>query len=68
MKAIVNTEYGSPDVLRLSDVAKPAPQAGEVLVKVHATSLNAADRLILSGKPFIVRLSTGCLLYTSRCV
>ena len=59
MKAIVNTEYGSPDVLRLSDVAKPAPQAGEVLVKVHATSLNAADRLILSGKPFIVRLSTG---------
>ena len=59
MKAIVNTEYGSPDVLRLSDVAKPAPQAGEVLVKVHATSLNAADRLILSGKPLIVRLSTG---------
>jgi NADPH:quinone reductase-like Zn-dependent oxidoreductase len=59
MKAIVNTEYGSPDVLRLSEVAKPAPQAGEVLVKVHATSLNAADRLILSGKPFIVRLSTG---------
>ncbi len=59
MKAIVNTEYGSPDVLRLSEVAKPAPQEGEVLVKVHATSLNAADRLILSGKPFIVRLSTG---------
>ena len=59
MKAIVNTEYGSPNVLRLSEVATPAPRAGEVLVKVHATSLNAADRLILSGKPLIVRLSTG---------
>jgi NADPH:quinone reductase-like Zn-dependent oxidoreductase len=59
MKAIVYTQYGSPDVLHLQDVAKPAPAAGELLVKVHATGLNAADRLSLSGKPFITRLFTG---------
>jgi NADPH:quinone reductase-like Zn-dependent oxidoreductase len=61
MKAIVYTQYGSPDVLQLKEVAKPQPAAGEVLVKVHATGLNAADRLALSGKPYIVRLSVGGL-------
>jgi len=59
MKAIIYTEYGSPDVLRLSEVAKPAPRDNEVLVKVMATGLNAADRYKLSGKPFIARLMTG---------
>ena len=62
MKAIVNTEYGSPDVLRLSEVEKPTPRDGELLVKVQAVGLNAADRLALSGKPLIVRLSMGGLL------
>ena len=61
MKAIVYTQYGSPDVLQLTEVPKPQPAAGEVLVKVHATTLNAADRLALSGKPLIVRLSMGGL-------
>lgn len=59
MKAIVYTEYGSPDVLRLSEVAKPTPKDDEVLVKVQATGLNAADRYALSGKPFIARLMIG---------
>jgi NADPH:quinone reductase-like Zn-dependent oxidoreductase len=49
MKAIVCTEYGSPDVLQLKDVAKPTPKDDEVLVKVHAASLNAADFEILRG-------------------
>ena len=61
MKAIVYTQYGSPDVLQLKEVAKPQPAAGEVLVKVHATGLNAADRYALAGKPFIARLMTGGL-------
>ena len=43
MKAIVCEEYGPPDLLQLRDVAKPIPTDDEVLVKVHATSLNAAD-------------------------
>jgi len=49
MKAIVQTEYGSPDVLRLKDVPKPTPKDDEVLVKIHAASLNAADFEILRG-------------------
>jgi NADPH:quinone reductase-like Zn-dependent oxidoreductase len=49
MKAIVCTRYGSPDVLQLKEVAKPIPKEDEVLVKVHAASLNAADFEILRG-------------------
>jgi NADPH:quinone reductase-like Zn-dependent oxidoreductase len=53
MKAIVCREYGSSDVLKLEDVPKPSPKAGEVLVKVHAAALNAADMEILKGVPVI---------------
>jgi NADPH:quinone reductase-like Zn-dependent oxidoreductase len=55
MKAIVCTEYGSPDVLQLKEVAKPAPKENEVLARVHAASLNAADLETLRGV-FIVRM------------
>ena len=56
MKAMVCTKYGSPDVLQLKEVAKPAPKQDEVLVKVHAASLNAADLETLRGE-FIVRIA-----------
>jgi len=49
MKAIVCTKYGPPDVLQLKEVARPTPKDDEVLVKVQATSLNAADFEILRG-------------------
>jgi NADPH:quinone reductase-like Zn-dependent oxidoreductase len=49
MKAIVCTEYGSPDVLQRKEVPKPIPKEDEVLVQVHATSLNAADFENLRG-------------------
>lgn len=58
MKAIVHTRYGSPDVLQVVDVAKPAPRAGEVLVKVAATAVNQADNHLLSGS---LRFSSGLL-------
>jgi NADPH:quinone reductase-like Zn-dependent oxidoreductase len=55
MKAVVYTRYGPPDVLRLTDVEMPAPKDNEVLVKVHAVSLNASDWEMLQGKPLYSR-------------
>lgn len=59
MKAIVYTQYGSPDALQLKEVATPAPKDDEVLIAVRATGLNAADRYLLRGRPAIVRLYGG---------
>ena len=59
LKEIVRSEYGSPDVLQLREVAKPAPQDSEVLVRVHASSVNMADVDYLLGRPKIARLGTG---------
>src|SRR6184192_2895701 len=59
MKAIVYTQYGSPDVLQLKEVAKPTPQDNEVLVQVHAASVNAADWHLMRGTPFLARLVNG---------
>ena len=61
MKAIVYTEYGSPDVLELKEVVKPTPKDDEVLVKVYAVSANAADLHLLRADPFLIRLSSGLL-------
>jgi NADPH:quinone reductase-like Zn-dependent oxidoreductase len=56
VKAVVYTRYGSPDVLRLADVPKPNPADDEVLVKLHAVSLNLSDWETLRGKPFYSRI------------
>ena len=61
MRAIVYHTYGSPDVLKLEEVQKPVPRDDEVLVKVHAASVNAGDWHLLRAKPFLVRLSSGLL-------
>ncbi|MHC4325537.1 MAG: NAD(P)-dependent alcohol dehydrogenase [Planctomycetota bacterium] len=61
MKAIVYTKYGPPDVLQLKEVEKPTPKEDEVLVKVHATSVNYSDWAFVRGKPFLVRLVSGLL-------
>src|SRR5438552_5533465 len=56
MRAIVYHTYGSTDVLKLEEVQKPVPQDDEVLVKIHATSVNAGDWHLLRAKPFLMRL------------
>lgn len=56
MKAIVQHEYGSPDVLKLEQVAKPTPTDDQVLVKVLAVSVNLSDWEGLTGKPLYARL------------
>src|SRR5271155_1914903 len=59
MKAVVYRCYGTPQVLKLEDVAKPVPADDELLVKVHAASLNPLDWHYMSGTPYIVRLDAG---------
>ena len=59
MKAILRSRYGPPDVLELRDIATPVPGVGEVLVRVHAASVNRADLDYLTGIPFLTRMGTG---------
>ena len=59
MKAIVYQKYGSPDVLELQEIDKPAVKDGEVLVRVHAASVNPIDWHFLRGTPFVVRILAG---------
>ncbi len=59
MKAIVHTKYGSPDVLQFKEVEKPRPMDHQLLIKVHAASVNTLD-LALRG-PFLARIITGGL-------
>ncbi len=61
MKAIVCTKYGPPDVLQLKEVARPIPKDNEVLIKIHATTVNRTDCGILRAKPFILRFFTGLI-------
>ncbi len=59
MKAIVYKKYGSPDVLHLEEIEKPTPNDDEILVKVHATTVNRTDCATVRAKPFFMRLATG---------
>jgi NADPH:quinone reductase-like Zn-dependent oxidoreductase len=59
MKAIVRHRYGSPDLLELTNVAKPVVDDDSVLVRVRAASVNAYDWHVLRGRPYLVRMLTG---------
>jgi NADPH:quinone reductase-like Zn-dependent oxidoreductase len=61
MKAIVYKKYGSPDVLQMEEVEKPAPNENQVLIKVHAASINAGDYRTMRADPFLIRLMSGLL-------
>ena len=62
MKAIVCTKYGLPDVLKIEEVPKPIPGDDEVLVEVHAASVNYSTTAFVTGKPFAARLMGGGIL------
>jgi NADPH:quinone reductase-like Zn-dependent oxidoreductase len=59
MKAVVYDRYGSPDILRLADVAQPVPKEDEVLVKIHATTVTRTDCGLRSAEYFFSRFITG---------
>lgn len=61
MKAIICPRYGSPDVLQLREVMKPIPHEDEVLIQIHAASVNSRDLRMLRAKPFFMRLMPGSL-------
>ncbi len=66
MKAIVCPRYGRPDLLRVEEVDKPTPRAGQVLIQVRAASLNAYDAGFLRGRPVFLRLFIGLRRPRSR--
>ena len=56
MKAIIAEQYGSPDVLKFTTVAKPSPKSNEVLIHVRASSVNSADHRLMRATPAWVRV------------
>jgi NADPH:quinone reductase-like Zn-dependent oxidoreductase len=59
MRAVVHDRYGPPDVLRLEEVERPVPADDEVLVRIHATTVNRTDCGVRAASPFITRFFTG---------
>ena len=59
MKAAIRSKYGPPEVISIEEVKIPTPRENEVLVRVHAATVNRTDCAILGGKPWVMQLFTG---------
>jgi NADPH:quinone reductase-like Zn-dependent oxidoreductase len=59
MKAVIQTGYGGPEILELQDVEQPSIGPNEVLVRVRAASIHVGDWILMTGKPFVMRMATG---------
>jgi NADPH:quinone reductase-like Zn-dependent oxidoreductase len=57
MRAIVHARYGTPDVLTLGEIERPVPGDHEVLVRVHAAGASIGDHHVVTGRPYLIRLS-----------
>jgi NADPH:quinone reductase-like Zn-dependent oxidoreductase len=57
MRAIVHARYGTPDVLAYEEVARPVPGDEDVLVRVHAAGASVGDHHVVTGTPYVIRLS-----------
>jgi NADPH:quinone reductase-like Zn-dependent oxidoreductase len=57
MRAIVHSQYGTPNLLTFGEVQRPVPGEEEVLVRVHAAGVNTGDHHVVTGKPYLIRLS-----------
>jgi NADPH:quinone reductase-like Zn-dependent oxidoreductase len=59
MKAVIQRRYGGPEILELQDVERPPVGEGDVLVRVHSASIHVGDWILMSGKPYLMRMATG---------
>ena len=59
MKAAVYRRYGPPEVIQIQEVKQPVPKDNQVLIRIHATTVSAADWRMRRAAPFIVRFMTG---------
>lgn len=59
MRAVVRDKYGSPDIVQLQEIEKPGPSDDELLVRVHASSVNPADWYGVVGRPWVGRVAMG---------
>jgi len=59
MKAAVYRRYGPPEVIQIQELEQPVPKDNQVLIRIHATTVSAADWRMRRAVPFIVRFMTG---------
>ena len=59
MKAVIQSRYGGPEILQFQEVERPQVGDGEVLVRVHAASIHVGDWVLMTGKPYLMRMATG---------
>lgn len=59
MKAVLTYKYGSPDILKLQEIEKPVPLDNQVLIKIHASSLNYGNLVLLKGEPLLALFAFG---------